>query len=266
MTKPSIRITLAVSNLMGFLAVIVVNSLAETVPIGGMTTGQISNLYPNLFVPAGLTFSIWGVIYLLLAVFVVFGMIRSIGTKKESSAFLDRIGLLFITTCMANVGWIFAWHFRMLSVSLVLMLVLLASLILMYIRLDIGRSDSSTAEKAMVHSPMSIYLGWISIATIANVTVLLVHYQWNGFGISQSAWTMVMIAAGTALGLTALFHRGDIFFASTIDWAVIGILIKHLSAGGRSTKGIIITAAAGIGLLSLGAIVQILRRKVYRCG
>ena len=262
MEKPSRRIVLAVFNLLGFTAVVIVNVLAETVPIGGMTTGQISDLYPNLFVPAGLTFSIWGLIYLLLALFSVFGMIRSIG-KGGSSVFLKRIGPLFLATCIANVGWIFAWHFLNLPVSLALMLMLLASLIMIYVRLDIGRSEASSAEKAMVHLPMSVYLGWITIATIANITVTLVHYGWNGFGISQPLWTMIMIAAGIALGIAALLRRGDVFFALTVDWAVLGILIKQMSAEGRPA-GILITSAAGVAILSLGVIIRTARREVYR--
>lgn len=264
MQRLSSRVTLAALSLIGFVAVIVVNALATTLPIGGLTTGELSDLYPNLFVPAGLTFSIWGIIYLLLATYVIFGLVHSIRTPRPSDSFLDRIGVLFIVNCAVNVGWIFAWHYRLLPLSLILMLLLLASLILIYLRLDVGRSSSPTTEKYLIHLPFSVYLGWITIATIANVTVLLVHYGWNGFGIPQQTWAIVMIVVGIVIALVALFYRRDIFYTLVVDWAVLGIYLKRSSTDAKATQGILVAAIVGIGILTLGILVQVLRRRVYR--
>lgn len=258
------RVILAVVSIVGFMAVVVVNALATILPIGGMTTGELSDLYPNLFVPAGSTFSIWGAIYLLLAVYVVFGLIHSIRSSQSSDSFLPRIGLLFIVTCIANVGWIFAWQFRILPLSLVLMLVLLVSLILIYVRLDVGRSAAVPAEKYMVHLPMSVYLGWITIATIANVTVLLVHYGWTRFGIAEQTWAIAMIVVGIVIALVVLLYRRDIFFTLVVDWALLGIYLKRSAVDSQATQGIIATSIVGMCILTLGIVAQILRRRVYR--
>lgn len=258
------RVTLAVLSIVGFIVVIVVNGLATILPIGGMTTGELSDLYPNLFVPAGLTFSIWGVIYVLLAIYVAFGLIHSIRSSRSSNSFLDRGGLLFIITCIANVGWIFSWQFRILPLSLILMLVLLVSLILIYVRLDVGRSASGPTEKYMVHLPISVYLGWITIATIANVTVLLVYYHWNRFGLAEQTWAIVMTVIGIVIALIVLFYRKDIFFTLVVDWALLGIYLKRSATDSLATQGILATSVVGMCILTLGIIAQILRRRVYR--
>jgi hypothetical protein len=264
MTSSSSRVGVAIVNIVGFVAVVVVNALATTVPLGGMTTGALSDMYPNLFVPAGLTFSIWGVIYLLLGIFVVYGLIFSAKKAEPSNSFIEKIGLLFAVTCVANIGWIFSWQYRVLPLSLLCMVILLLSLIAIYNRLNIGRSHAASSEKFLVHLPMSIYLGWISIATIANVTALLVYYKWDRFGINEQIWTVIMIAIGILLGVVALFYRRDIFYALVVDWAVLGILLKRMAVDPSRTQGVIIASIAGICVLTLGVIVQIGRRKAYR--
>ena len=264
MTSTQSRLPLAIANLVGFVVVVVVNALATAIPLGGMTTGQLSDLYPNLFVPAGLTFSIWGIIYLLLAIYVVYGLVFSGRRSEPSSSFMEKVGILFVISCVANAGWIFSWQYRVVPVSLVCMLILLLSLIFMYRQLNVGRSNARSAEKYLVHLPMSIYLGWISIATIANITALLVYYKWNRFGINEQVWTIVMIAIGILLGLLMLFNRKDIFYTLVVDWAVLGILLKRIAVDSNATQGVIITSIVGICLLSLGIVFQIARGKVYR--
>lgn len=265
MSNSSNRLAVAIVSLGGFVVVVVVNALATTLPLGGMTTGQLSDLYPNLFVPAGLTFSIWGVIYLLLGIYIVFGMIEAMRAREGAGEFLEKIGVLFIVTCIANAGWIFAWQYRLVLLSLLAMLVLLVSLILIYVRLNVGlRPAVGRTERYMVHLPMSVYLGWITVATIANVTAVLVHLNWNGFGASQQAWAVAMIVVAIALGLIMLFYRHDIFFALVIDWALLGIYIKRTSIDPQSARAVIIVSVIGLGLLTAGVITQLARRKVYR--
>lgn len=264
MNKQQSRLLLAVLNLIGYVMVVVVNILATAIPLGGKTTGQLSDQYPNLFVPSGLTFSIWGVIYILLAIYVVYGFIRSIRQPKQTNDFINRIGVLFIITCFANTGWILAWQYQVLPLSLVFMVILLLALILVYNRLNVGTMIAASSEKYMVHLPMSIYLGWITVATIANVTALLVAYKWNRFGISEQFWAVVMIAIALALGLTTLFYRKDIFYALVVDWAILGILIKRTADPVLKAQAVIIASIIGICLLTLGILVQIARGKVYR--
>jgi hypothetical protein len=261
MNKGRLRF-LAILNLIGFLGTVIVNGLANSLPINNKTTGELSDQYPNLFVPAGMTFSIWGLIYLLLAIFVVYSLVVAIRKETEDSSFIKSIGVLFFINCLANSGWIFAWHYEVLPLSLVLMLILLGSLIAIYLRLRTGKSDSARTEKYLVHLPFSIYLGWITIATIANVTALLIDINWNAFGLGEPFWTVAVIIVGIAIALSILFTRRDIFYCLVVDWALLGILLKRL-ADSTPVQSVIITAIIGMVVVSLGVIAQIVRRKVY---
>ncbi|MFC1931215.1 hypothetical protein ACFLXJ_03335 [Chloroflexota bacterium] len=255
-------LTLSILNLIGFLGTIVVNGLANALPLNNKTTGELSDQYPNLFVPAGLTFSIWGVIYILLAIFVIYGLVISIKNNTQKTAFIENIGILFFISSLANIGWIFAWHYEILPLSLVLMLVILGSLITIYLRLHIGKSDSSSSEKYLVHLPFSVYLGWITIATIANVTAVLVDINWNTFGLSEQFWTVAVIIVGIAIALSILLTRKDIFYCLVVDWALLGILLKRL-ADSTPVQSVIIISIIGMVLISTGIIAQIVRKKVY---
>lgn len=253
---------LAILNLIGFLGTIIVNGLSSALPINGKTAGELSDQYPNLFVPTGLTFSIWGVIYTLLAIFVIYGLIVAARKDTEKSSFIGNIGVLFFISCLANMSWIFAWHYEVVPLSLVLMLILLATLIVIYLRLRIGKSDSPQTEKYLVHLPFSVYLGWITIATIANVTALLVYTNWNAFGLSEPFWTIAVIIVGIGITLSVLLTRKDIFYCLVVDWALLGILLKRL-ADSTPVQSVIVVTIIGLVLITVGAITQLIRRKVY---
>jgi len=257
------KLFLSILNILGFLGTVIVNGLANALPINNKTTGELSDQYPNLFVPAGLTFSIWGLIYILLAIFVIYQLV--VVTKKDAqqSSFIERIGLLFFGSSVANIGWIFAWHYEIVPLSLVLMLLLLGCLIAIYLRLNIGKSDSTTIEKYLVHLPFSVYLGWITIATIANVTALLVDINWNTFGLGEQFWAVAVIVVGIAIALSILFARKDIFYCLVVDWALLGILIKRLAIETVPDQSVIVITIVGLVLISAGIIVQIVRRRVY---
>jgi len=254
---------LAILNLIGFLGVVIVNALATTLPINNRTTGELSDAYPNLFVPAGLTFSIWGLIYILLAIFIIYQLIAAIRRDSRNTSIFEKIGILFFISCLANMGWIFAWHYQIVGLSVVIMLVLLGSLLAIYLRLRIGKSNAPLREKYLVHLAFSVYLGWITIATIANITALLVDIGWNRFGLSEQFWAVAVIIVGIAIALSILFTRRDIYFCLVVDWALAGILIKRLADNTMPDQGVIITTIIGIALITAGIIVQIARRKVY---
>ncbi len=255
-------LSLAILNLIGFLGTVIVNGLASALPLNNKTTGELSDQYPNLFVPAGLTFSIWGVIYILLAIFVIYGLIVAIKKDNQKSSFIETIGLLFFISCLANIGWIFAWHYEILPLSLVLMLLLLGSLLTIYLRLRIGKSDSTRTEKYLVHLPFSVYLGWITIATIANVTALLVDINWDTFGLGEPFWAVAVITVGIAIALSILFTRKDIYYCLVVDWALLGILLKRL-ADATPVQSVVVITIIGLALISAGIIAQIVRRKIY---
>jgi len=253
---------LAIMNLIGFLGTVVVNGLSNALPLNGKTAGELSDQYPNLFVPAGLTFSIWGVIYILLAIFVVYGLIVAARKDTQKSLFVENISVLFFISCLANMGWIFAWHYEIVPLSLVIMLILLVTLITLYLRLRIGRSDSPKTEKYLVHLPFSVYLGWITIATIANVTALLVYANWDTFGLGEPFWAIAVIIVGIGITLSVLFTRKDIFYCLVVDWSLLGILLKRL-ADSTPVQSVIVITIVGLVIITVGVIIQLIRRKVY---
>jgi len=256
MERSTILWFLKVANLIAFLATVAVNALANALPINGKTTGELSDLYPNLFVPAGVTFSIWGVIYLLLAVFVVYQIVIP---NRSAAGFMEKISLLFILASAANIGWIFLWHHQQATVSLVAMLVLLASLLAIYLRLGIGMQAASWRERLLLHLPFSVYLGWITVATIANVTAVLVHISWNRFGVSEELWTVVILIVVALITLAVLFTRNDLFYALVILWAFLGILLKRLAVDSPPSRAIVITLAIAMAAVGVALLLRIPR-------
>jgi hypothetical protein len=256
------QVLLALLNLAGFLGTIVVNGLANALPINNKTTGELSDQYPNLFVPAGLTFSIWGIIYILLAMFVIYQLIVTFRENEPGLIPFQKIGFLFFISSILNISWIFAWQYEIVPLSLLIMLLLLASLLAIYLRLGLGKKGATKKEQYLTHLPFSVYLGWITIATIANVTALLVDLKWNRFGLSEQAWAVAVIMVGIAITLSVLFSRQDIYYCLVVDWALLGILIKRL-ADSISVQSVIIVTIVGLVLITVGILVQAARRKVY---
>jgi hypothetical protein len=254
---------LSILNLLGFLGTIVVNALANILPINNITTGALSDLYPNLFVPAGLTFAIWGLIYVLLGIFAIYPLVPQVRRDPQKVEFVQRIGPLFFVSCLANMGWIFAWHYQIVPLSLVSMLILLGALLAIYLRLNIGKSEATRAERYFVHLPFSVYLGWITIATIANVTALLVDIDWNTWGLGQEFWAVAVIIVGIAIALSVLFTRKDIYYSLVVDWALLGILLKRLSPTGVAAQSVVTVTIVGLVLITGGVVAQLIRKKVY---
>jgi hypothetical protein len=262
MNKSRSVLILSILNLLGFLGTVVVNALANILPINGVTTGELSDRYPNLFVPAGLTFAIWGLIYVLLGIFVAYQLIPSVRRDAQKVDFVGRIGPLFFISCLANMGWIFAWQYQILSLSMVMMLILLGCLLAIYLKLNIGKSEAPKAQRYLVHLPFSVYLGWITIATIANVTALLVDINWGRWGLSEQFWAVAVIIVGIVIALSVLFTRKDIYYCLVVDWALLGILLKRLSAT-TPAQGVVVVTIVGLVLITGGVISQLIRKKVY---
>jgi len=263
MNKSRSVLMLSILNLLGFLGTVVVNALASILPLNGITTGELSDLYPNLFVPAGLTFAIWGLIYVLLAIFVIYQLIPSFRRDPQKIEFVQRIGPLFFISCLANIGWIFAWHYQILPLSLVLMLILLGCLLAIYLRLNIGKSEATRTGRYFVRLPFSVYLGWITIATIANATALLVDINWNAWGLGEQFWAVAVIIVGTAIALSVLLTRKDIYYSLVVDWALLGILLKRLSVTTMPDQSVVVVTIIGLVLITGAVIAQLIRKKVY---
>jgi benzodiazapine receptor len=251
---------LQAANVAAFAGVLVVNTLASTVGINGMLTGSVSDGIPNLFVPAGLTFSIWGLIYVLLLLFNVRQFTKNAGPA------VGRVGWLFVLSSAANIGWLLLWHYKYTVLSLAAMLALLASLIAIYVRLGIGREPRpSTAERWFAHVPFSVYLGWITVATIANASAALVTLGWDGFGVAPEVWTIVVMAAAVLITGAALLTRRDASYALVVLWAFAGIALKRSADSSPASRvveiaAIVCGAVVAAGILAL-AVRTVLRRR-----
>lgn len=228
-----------------FGIMILLNILANALPINGQNTGQISDAYSNLFAPAAYTFSIWGLIYLLLAlhIFYQLGFFRK-GDIDNKDNLLNNIGILFSISSIANTIWILAWHYEKMLLSTVLISLILICLIL--INSKIMDVKLSLKEKIFIYIPFSLYFGWITIATIANITVLLVSIGWKGFGISEVVWTMVILIVGFLIASITIYRQKNIIYGFVIIWAYLGIYVKHISESGWNNKYPLVIASVTI--------------------
>ncbi len=211
-------------NIASFIIVIVMNSLVATTNlIGGKTTAQVSDAYPTLVTPAGYVFSIWSVIYVLLGVFVIAQALPRDGAR----VFREKIGWLFILSCVLNVVWLFLWQFELLPASVIIMFLLLATIASIYTRLGIGKSTVRLWEWIAFQLPFSTYLGWITVASIANVATALVSINWDGFGLSQETWAVLVIAVAVLIASLVVITRRDVAYGLVIIWALLGIAVKQ---------------------------------------
>jgi len=222
-----------------YVAMVVVNFLANSLPLNNRSTGAISDSYPNLFAPAGPAFSIWGLIYLLFAAYVVYQFVNK---DQKIEALLKKINPLFIASSLVNIAWIFTWHYDYIGLSVVVMVALLTLLIKIA---DIIRVEKfSSSEKLFIWTPFSIYFGWITVATVANITVFLVSIGWNRFGISDLIWTSVILLVGALIGILRMLKDKNIAYGLVLVWAYSWILFKHLSTNGFNGEyPVIITTA-----------------------
>lgn len=243
---------------LAFLIMVTVNALANILPINGMNTGMISEVYPNLFAPAGLTFSIWGVIYFLLACYVLYqlGFFQK-GNEASAPQLLKTISIYFILSSLFNAAWIFAWHYLQIPISMLLMIGILICLI--QINKHIQEKQLSKKEKFFLKLPFSIYFGWITVATIANATVLLVSMGWDGFGISEAVWASIIIVVGMIIGGARFLKDKNMAYGLVLIWAYLGILIKHLSQSGFNGRyPLVIMAVVACLLLFIAAEIYLL--------
>ncbi len=245
-----------------YLGTVFVNYLANALPIGGVTTGQASDAYPNLFTPAGLTFAIWGLIYLLLGIHTLrqLGCWAS-GSSRARERLLARVGWYFVVTSLANVAWIFAWHHGHIALSVIIMLTLLTTLT--HIAHMLRGETFSKRDELLIRTPFSVYFGWITVATIANITVLLVSIEWNGFGLAKDVWTIIVLCIGALIGTWRTLQDRSSAYGAVLVWAYAGILYKHLAPSGFDGQypHIILAAAACIGIFLCTLAYLAFRRK-----
>lgn len=216
---------LVLLNWLSFLLTLFVNAMANVLPINGLNTGQVSALYPNLFVPDGFTFSIWSVIYTWILLFVVVSsrwLLSSSASQAQRQA-AALLSPLFIISGIINVSWILAWHYLQVVLSLLLMLAFLTLLFLQFQRIQQASGNATPAIRWLLFAPFVIYFGWISVATIANTTALLVHVGWQGGPLEPAVWSAVMMSVAGVLAIFVGAKLRQPLYAAVVVWAMLGI-------------------------------------------
>ncbi|MCZ0704358.1 hypothetical protein J2T56_002706 [Natronobacillus azotifigens] len=217
-------------------AVIIVNALANILPINGYNTGEISDRIEVLFTPAGYVFSIWGIIYLLLFTWVM----RQWPEQRRDLPLYRDTAVLFWVSSILNISWLLLWHYQFFGATVVVMIGLLLTLIYLY------KKVQTRAKTFFDLLPFSVYLGWISVATIANISYYLVELGWEGFGLSDQIWTIIMLIVSAGLAIWFRYQQNDLAFPLVFVWAIIGIGVANqvdypiVSAASYIVVGIII--------------------------
>lgn len=249
MSKDTIR---QITNALTAILALTINILAVTLPLNGQDTGEISDRFQVYFVPAGYVFSIWSVIYLGWIAFIIFQFLPS---QKESPR-LRRLGYLFAVSNLFNAAWLFCWHYNWFGLSVLVMLGLLGLLIASYLRLDVNRSSMPRVEYWSVDVLFSVYLGWITVATVANITSWLYFVGWDGFGIPAQTWAVIMLVVASLLGLSMALTRRDVGYLAVLVWAFVGIAVKQTSA-----PTVVLSAWIAAALMLGLAIFSLIRRR-----
>ena len=240
----------SVGNAVALAAVLVVNYIAATTGLNGLKTGEISDGIKSLFTPAGYVFSIWGLIYLLLIIFVIAELIP----KSRDEKILEKIGLWFMVSCFFNIAWMFSWHYGQILLSLFVIICLFLSLMVIYLKVGKNASDSPDNNCFYVRAPFSIYFGWLSVAVVANTSAFLVKTSWNGFGIAPEIWTVTVLIIAAVIAIATTIIRKDILYPLVFVWAFIGIAVVN-----SGTQLIVWSAYILAGLIFFGAIYTLIK-------
>jgi hypothetical protein len=220
MSKDTVR---QIANILSVVLAITFNILASVLPLNGQNTGEISDRFLVYFVPAGYVFAIWGVIYIG---WISFALYQATPAQKENPR-IRKLGYLFAISGIFNALWLICWHYNYFGLSVLVMLILLGLLIASYLALNVGKETVSTAEFWRIDIPFSIYLGWISVATIANITDYLYLINWNGFGLAPQVWAVIMLIIASLLGFLMTLIRRDSGYALVLVWSFAGIAVKQ---------------------------------------
>lgn len=225
------------------VATIAVNYLAIALPLGGNTTEELSDRFPVVVTPAGYAFSIWSLIYLGLIAFAIYQALPAYRDRDVVAAIRGP----FLLSSLANIAWIFLWHYEQVTLSLVAMVTLLGSLLVIYRRVAARLGSLSSLESWTVRWPFSLYLGWITVATIVNTSVVLYNFGWRGDPLTASAWGVLLIAVATSIALLVSTRMGDPVYGAVIAWALVGITVQR-----GTTDGVGLAAAVAAALVALG--------------
>jgi len=250
----------AVFNTIGYIMVIAVNAMASLNMLNGKSPANISEKYSNLFTPAGITFSIWGIIYLSLLGFIIYQLWLAFSGKHqpELEVFMERLRAWWLFTCLANTCWLFTWHYELLPLSMLIMIVLLVSLFAIHMNFNIAIQKVSWPEKLFIHIPFSLYLGWICVATVANIGALNVYLGGSGTSIT---WTIFLILICTVTVSLLVIKRKNITIGIVALWALCGIILKRQEAAGPEAFPLTIACIVAMVLIVLTALIQLMKKR-----
>jgi translocator protein len=250
MSKDTVR---QLANTLAVALALAVNILASALPLNGQNTGEISERFQVFFVPAGYVFAIWFIIFVGWIAFAIYQFLPA----QKGNTRLQKLGYWFALSGVFNAAWLFCWHYNLFGLSVLVMLALLGTLILSYLELDVGRAAVSTAEKWTIEVPFSVYLGWISVATIANITAYLYFIGWGGFGIAPQTWAVIMLGVASLVGLGMAFTRRDAGFLFVLVWSFAGIALK------QAAEPVVAYSAWGLTAFVLGlAVYSLFQRRL----
>ncbi|MFD2614128.1 TspO/MBR family protein [Paenibacillus gansuensis] len=210
-------------NILFFLGVIVLNTISATRGLFGTTTKEVSDAYHVAVTPAGYAFSIWSLIYVLLAGFVI---VQALPGRQNDSVIRDT-GPWFVLSCIFNMSWILAWHSEMIGLSTALMAALLITLIALYVRTRPAAASTDRVSRWLIALPFSIYLGWISVASIVNFTIFFMDAGFNGFGLDPDIWAILLFVIAAVLAVWIGRKFVDPFYGLVIVWALIAIGVEQ---------------------------------------
>jgi translocator protein len=246
---------LKIGNVLAFVVTLAVNGLANTLLLGGRTTGAVSDLYPTLITPAGYVFAIWGIIYTLLMIFLIYQVLPN----QREKPFLRDVSFLFILSCVLNVVWIFLWQYDYITWSIVPMFALWATLAAIYLRLKVGKSNAPLKEKAFVHLPFSVYFAWITVAAAADVAAALSQSGWVKWTSANVVWGVLAMAAVLIVTLVVVAARKDVAFGLVVVWALVGIAVKQ-----SAEPNIVLTAEVGAVIAAVAVVAAAIYSKLKK--
>jgi hypothetical protein len=241
-----------VVTVLAFIVTIAINGMANALPLNGVTTGEISDRFEVLVIPAGYVFAIWSLIYLGQLAFTAFQALPS----RRDDPLLRRLGYLPATAALLNACWIVLWHWEVFAATLVVMLGLLATLLAIGGRIRAGGEAETGVARLVVRIPFSVYTGWITVATITNVAVVLAWAGFTGLGVAPELWAVAVLLVGLAIAGTAAWLTRDAAYGLVIVWAYAGIAVREVDV-----VPVALVAAAGAATMLVVAIAAAVRRR-----
>ncbi len=252
-TKSSFGI--AIATLIAILATLTINVLSNFFPPQGANIGEIANttLLEVQITPANYAFAIWGLIYIGL---IAYGVYQLRSTQRRDPT-LQRVSSLLIVACVAQIAWVYLFTTKLFWLSVVAMLVILLALIGAYLQLGVGKVKVLRDRLWLAHIPISVYLGWISVATVVNIASALYISNWDGWGINATNWTAIMLVVATAIASIVAIQRKDVAFTCVFIWAYVAIALRHIDKP-------IIWITAVLGAIVLGILLVLSRKKTVK--